>query len=123
MKIKNSIDLKQLENFGYCKVDNGYQKDYVGEASPKDIDLYYNTYKNSALDNYFCAGISIFIDIQEREINVAIEIYGYYDIQTDFLSCDKEYYLKDLIKSNFIEKEQNQCNQQNYKKYCSQRRN
>ena len=104
LKIKDNVDLKELEKFGFCKNDNGYQKDYVGEASSKDIDLYYNTYKNSALDNYFCAGISIFIDEKQREINVAIEIYGYYDIQTDFLSCDKEYYLNNLIQAGLVDK-------------------
>lgn len=104
LRIKADKELSELERFGFYKNDNGYQKDYVGEASAKDIDLYYNTYKNSALDNYFCAGISIFIDNEQREINVAVEIYGYYDIQIDFLSCDKECYLNDLIQADLVEK-------------------
>lgn len=105
LKIKDNVDLKELEKFDYQKVaNNTYQKDYVGEASPKDIDLYYKTYKDSSLDNYFCAGISIFINNEQKEINIAIEIYGYYDIQVDFLSCDKEYYIQDLIQAGLVEK-------------------
>lgn len=104
LRIKKEKDLKELEKFGYHKVDNGYQKDYVSEASKKDINLYYNKYKDSNLDNYFYTGISIFIDSKQREINVAIEIYGYSYIQTVFVSCDKEYYLTDLIQAGLVEK-------------------
>lgn len=105
VKVREDFELEGLEKYGFVKVENGYQKDYVGEASQKDKDLYYNTYKDSKLDNYFCAGVSIFIDNQQKEVNVAIEIYGYYDIQTDFLSCDKEYYLGDLVKDGVVVKE------------------
>ena len=104
LKIRDDVDLKELEKFGfeYEKTYKNYRKIYVGEASKKDINLYYHQYKNSLLDNYFCAGINIFID--KEQIFVQIEIYGYYDIQVDFQSCDVEYYIQDLLDAGLIEK-------------------
>lgn len=77
-KIRNNVDLKELEKYGF-----------------KEITLYDEKIYHK---DYICCGEGVEIDIREdKNINI---YWGYYTIQGE----EQEKFIQDLIKANLVEK-------------------
>lgn len=87
LKIKDSVDLKELEKFGYKKIANCYYKEVMKDNNSK-CWTYYE---------------SIDINIETREIYS--ELYND-QMNMTWISYDirKDHYIQDLIKADMVEK-------------------
>jgi len=103
LKIKDNIDLKELEKFGYKKYTDKYDKSFYADISKEDYNNYQKLRKNkSYLCPYFTGQVDIFI-YSNRIININIYVFSREQCEIDFESKNYNYYIQDLIKAELIE--------------------
>ena len=91
LKIKDNVDLKELEKFGY----NFLEFDHIANK-PYEYSLYVKDYNKTIADNN-----SVVVLIKERNVQVCKQANGYYGILDDGLS---RMYIQDLIQAGLVEK-------------------
>ena len=104
-KVKDTMELKELEKYGYkLDCENNYYKLYYGQASPKDIDYYYDEFKSkySYLSEYFCAEIDIQLN-KDKTFLIVIYIYSHESCEVGFNSIDEKFYLQDIINAGLVD--------------------
>ena len=100
-KIKNNVDMKELEKFGFTKYHNFYTKQWFTEASKKDIDYFLEYNKTQYLGSYFTAQIEIFVE-NDKIVNIDITIFSRMEPLITFQSQDYDFYIQDLIQAGLV---------------------
>ena len=91
LKIKDNLDLKELEKFGFKKVSDFYIRKYDFEQTFNYYRKFYIRIRN--LHNY-----AYYKEIQD----CAEDRFGF--IHQNYENVDLEYKIQDLIKANLVEK-------------------
>lgn len=96
LKIKDSVDLKELEKFEFEYVYTGDDLYWFKETNLSEIDKI--KYKKLKKNGFARIAVS-----QEGYIYISLVFEYAYKIK-NVGSVDKEYYIKDLIKADMVEK-------------------
>ena len=95
LKIKDSVDLKELEKFGFEYVYTGDDSYWFKETSLSEIDkIKYKKLKKN--------GFARIVVSEEGYIYISLVFEYVYKIKA-VGSADKEYYIKDLIEKGLVE--------------------